>query len=468
MDHDPNFRAPDAAKDLASLTRGATSLGREVVDINAFLHALDARSKGQLLALTEVGKATENVAAANARVSEDIRDVAESAQEASTQVAGSIGTLADSSLSARELARWVQSVRAENDRVEKMLDAVKMSNGKISDIAFQVNILAVNAKIEAARAGNAGRGFAIVAEAIKDLSRQTGVAAQDISSTVAQMSEWIEKLSSGALKTSAEADTVLSGAATADTAMSEIQEQMKRLSEATGRITDNMDRASTAVEQLRPTVRDVQVSVGEVLGGIDQASTRCERLVDGSESILQHAVALGGTGEDAAMITLVQDLASRIAQAFDDALSSGRITTQALFDDRYQPVAGSEPQQMMTGFTALTDRLLPDIQEPVLQADERVVFCAAVDRNGYLPTHNAKFSKPQGSDPVWNAANSRNRRIFDDRVGLKAGRNTRPFLLQVYRRDMGGDTFIMMKDLSAPITVRGKHWGGLRLAYRFQ
>ncbi|GFE50139.1 hypothetical protein So717_18920 [Roseobacter cerasinus] len=47
--------------------------------------------------------------------------------------------------------------------------------------------------------------------------------------------------------------------------------------------------------------------------------------------------------------------------------------------------------------------------------------------------------------------------IFDDRVGLKAGRNTEPFLSQVFRRDMGGGAFKMMKDLSAPIFVQGHH-----------
>lgn len=50
-------------------------------------------------------------------------------------------------------------------------------------------------------------------------------------------------------------------------------------------------------------------------------------------------------------------------------------------------------------------------------------------------------------------------------MGLKAGRNTESFLLQVYRRDMGGGEFKMMKDLSAPIFIKGQHWGGLRLAY---
>jgi methyl-accepting chemotaxis protein len=57
--------------------------------------------------------------------------------------------------------------------------------------------------------------------------------------------------------------------------------------------------------------------------------------------------------------------------------------------------------------------------------------------------------------------------VFQDRTGLAAARSTRPFLLQTYRRDMGGGQFALMKDLSAPITVQGRHWGGLRIAYQF-
>ena len=103
----------------------------------------------------------------------------------------------------------------------------------------------------------------------------------------------------------------------------------------------------------------------------------------------------------------------------------------------------------------------------MLKLADSVVFCAAVDESGFLPTHNAKFSLPQNpADPGWNAANCRNRRLFNDRVGLAAGRSTRPFLMQAYRRDMGNGQHILMKDLSAPIYVGGRHWGGLRLAYR--
>ena len=120
---------------------------------------------------------------------------------------------------------------------------------------------------------------------------------------------------------------------------------------------------------------------------------------------------------------------------------------------------------MRTRFLEFTERVLPPIQEPLLASDKRMVFCAAVDRNGYLPVHNNIYSKPQRPGEVlWNTAHSRNRRIFDDRAGLSAGRVVRPYIIQNYPRDMG-DRVIMMWEIGAPIRVFGKQWGGLRTAY---
>ena len=115
----------------------------------------------------------------------------------------------------------------------------------------------------------------------------------------------------------------------------------------------------------------------------------------------------------------------------------------------------------------MLEQLLPPIQEPLLASDKRMTFCAAVDRNGYLPVHNRIYSKPQKpDDPAWNLANCRNRRIFDDRAGLCAARNARPYLIQSYPRDMGNGVVIMMREIDAPIRVFGKHWGGFRTAYK--
>src|SRR5690606_12337861 len=187
-----------------------------------------------------------------------------------------------------------------------------------------------------------------------------------------------------------------------------------------------------------------------------------------SETLIETAAASGAQTEDTAYIDAVTAGALEVAEIFEDALASGRIRTVDLFDEHYVPVPGTDPQQFTTRFLALTDALLPGLQERLLGLSSKVVFCAAVDRNGYLPTHNEKFSHPQrAGDPAWNAANCRNRRIFNDRTGLSAGRNTRRFLLQTYRRDMGGGRFALMKDLSVPIHVNGRHWGALRMGYQF-
>ena len=147
---------------------------------------------------------------------------------------------------------------------------------------------------------------------------------------------------------------------------------------------------------------------------------------------------------------------------------AGQIGQADLFDDKYRAIDGTNPQQHTTRFCQLTDKLFPNVQEKTLAFSDKVVFCISADRNGYIATHNRKYCQPQRpGDTVWNAANSRYRRIFNDRTGLASARNTRPFLLQTYRRDMGGGRFVLLKEAAAPIVVNGRHWGGLRLAFNF-
>jgi methyl-accepting chemotaxis protein len=148
-------------------------------------------------------------------------------------------------------------------------------------------------------------------------------------------------------------------------------------------------------------------------------------------------------------------------------VSRSVLTREALFDNHYEPIEGTDPQQFRTRFLSALENILPPIQEPLLASDPRMVFCTAVDRNGYLGVHNNKYSQPQRpGDAIWNAANSRNRRIFDDRAGLSAARNVRRYLLQNYPRDMGNGVVVLMQEIDVPIRVFGKHWGGFRTAYK--
>jgi methyl-accepting chemotaxis protein len=152
-----------------------------------------------------------------------------------------------------------------------------------------------------------------------------------------------------------------------------------------------------------------------------------------------------------------------VERAIEHGIKDGRISMADVFDVAYQPIGGSNPPQFRSRSLAFLESILPPIQEPPLAFDPSVVFCAAVDRNAYLPVHNVKYSKPQGPDPVWNDANCRNRRIFDDRAGLSAARNFKEFLVQTYPRELGGGRVVLIKDISTPIMIQGRHWGALRM-----
>jgi methyl-accepting chemotaxis protein len=166
-------------------------------------------------------------------------------------------------------------------------------------------------------------------------------------------------------------------------------------------------------------------------------------------------------------VTRAMDAGAALTKIFNDAIATGAISIEDMFDTDYVEIAGSNPVQHRTRILNWADRALPDFQETFLARDPRMAFCVAIDRNGYLPVHNKIYSQPQRlGDVAWNTANSRNRRIFNDPAGLAAGRNTRSYLIQSYARDMGNGVTVMMREIDVPIRVKGRHWGGFRTAYK--
>lgn len=463
------FHTPlDASADMNKLAKAAAALGYEIVDVAGFLDLVEAHAKGQREALGSLGRGTQDMALANEEVVTLVETLTETSDQALQEVQTSVGLVRQVSDKTRGVAGWVKAVAERSADVGEIVRAVKANNIQIASIAMQVNTLAINAKIEAARAGEAGRGFAVVADAINELSHKTSTAAKQISQNIEDLSDWISRLQNEAGDVAAKAEDVLAQSNDTDTALSRMEKTIEEEHQQTAQIADCSGRVRASMEQLRPAVAKIDSAVRETTTGIEKTHARMNQLIDASESIVQTVAGLGGNSPDSRFIAKVQEVAGAISEGLSAAIAAGHITSGQLFDEGYVQVPGSDPVQVTTRATAFLDRFLPAFQEPVLGFDPSVVFCAAVTKNGYLPVHNKKFSQPQGADPVWNTANCRNRRIFDDRVGLKAGRSKAPFLLQVYRRDMGGGTFRVMKDLSAPIIAGGLHWGGLRLAYANQ
>ncbi|MFM1988017.1 MAG: hypothetical protein RJA99_974 [Pseudomonadota bacterium] len=423
--------ALDGAR-LAELARQAGELGREAAELSGTIEDLAAAGASQRDACRRAADEMDGMTVANrsiAQATQASRDAVQEAREAVAQVGQGVAEVVDT------------------------LRDVSGAAGEITRIALQTRLVAFNASVEAKRAGDAGRGFGVVAEAVRDLAAKVEASSKLIMGTVQRLDERIASLSREIVD-GGTGDSAFHGA---------LGRAEARVDEIAAAARENV----AGCESVLATVRALAGQVDETAAALDAARTRAGTFLGVSESLLELTADSGVHTADTPYIETAIATAGAIADRFEQALAAGRLTIDDLFDSDYRPIEGSDPVQHLTRFTALADALLPDLQEPVLASLANVVFCAAVDRNGYLPTHNATFSRPQGPDPVWNAANCRNRRIFADRTGLAAGRNRRRFLLQTYRRDMGGGQYALMKDLSAPIVVRGRHWGGLRIAYRF-
>ena len=425
---------PDFSGAIRSIATQASELGRGAAELDGTIEDVVASSSQQV---TEIGQ-----------LASDMQAMVESNR--AIEASGSASRLAMGQ--AREaVARVGEGVLG----VVTSLRDVAGAATDITQIALQTRLVAFNATVEAKRAGEAGAGFAVVAEAVKDLAAKVEKSSKLIMSTVTQLDARIDSLAASITENK---DATQHSAF--HQALAQVQASVDEIVAATQR---NLETCQGVTGEVSTMARSVAANADT----LKRVNANTRHFLKASENLAEITNDCGAVTPDTPFIEAVQRGAARLSAALEQAVAQGRISMADLFDDKYQPVAGSNPAQVMARFVALTDELFPPVQEELLAFDPKVVFCAAVDRNGYLPTHNLKFSQPQGHDPVWNAAHARNRRVFNDRTGLAAGRNERRFLLQTYRRDMGGGQRVLMKDLSAPITVQGRHWGGLRLAYSF-
>jgi methyl-accepting chemotaxis protein len=162
------------------------------------------------------------------------------------------------------------------------------------------------------------------------------------------------------------------------------------------------------------------------------------------------------------MPEVVRAAAAEIGRLLDSAVDRGELKLDDLFDQSYAPIANTKPQKFNTRYDSSTDRILPALQEPLLERHREIAYAISCDRKGYVPTHNKRYCQPLTGDEARDMAGNRTKRIFSDPVGSRCGAHEAPFLLQTYRRDTGE----IMHDISAPVYVKGRHWGGFRIGYR--
>jgi methyl-accepting chemotaxis protein len=456
----------DAVRLVGDLSDRIGSLGVETADIAGNLEDVTNRVSRQSEQFRKLQQTAKTMVAANRDIDSAARAAQAAASSAGGEVAESRTTVASATRHIAELTTAVERMESRLESFQTVLKQVAGVSSTIEAIAKQTNLLALNATIEAARAGDAGRGFAVVASEVKNLAEETRKATSQIGDIVRDLTKEIGSLIQDSETASKHAQEAGEGAEAMHGVIERVHGGFATVGTEIDAIAQagaaNLGHCDSVLAELDDLAKGVQLSSAN----LTQADARVDGLLKISETLIEFIAESGVETPDTPLIRAVVDTAKRITEALEAAVGRGELTLDQLLDENYREIPGTDPKQYLTDYVEVTDRLLPPIQDPLQKIDPRVVFCVAWAKGGYLPTHNPNYRQPPGKDPVWNAANCRNRRLFNDRAVAKVAANTKPFLLQTYRRDMGGGNFVLMKDLSAPIVVRGRHWGAFRMGYR--
>jgi methyl-accepting chemotaxis protein len=428
-----------------------------------------AGSQTQNTAAEAAAEAVAEMAAGVGLVAQHADEAAQIAQSAREHSARGAAIVLEASAEIERIARSVeqsaQVVVVLGERSESISGIVRV----IHEIADQTNLLALNAAIEAARAGEQGRGFAVVADEVRKLAERTTAATREISTVITAIQSETQSAIGTIREGATQARHGASLAKDAADALEQINQGAQETMEKVGSI-------ARAMAEQHAKTQDIAEHVSNIMGIADSNSDNARSTLDEATRLDSLAVnleevgtvfRLGADGDRARdihgrMPGIVQEAAAAVAQALEAALDRGELTPDALFDTSYVPIANTKPQKFNTKYDAVADRLLPAVQEPVLNGHPEVTYAIACDTGGYVPTHNRRFCQPLTGDEAKDMAGNRTKRVFADPVGRRCGSHTLPFLLQTYRRDTGE----IMHDISAPVMVKGRHWGGFRIGYR--
>jgi methyl-accepting chemotaxis protein len=436
----------------------------ECSDVAGYVNAVGARIEEQLELLRSLESVSTALLADQASVTDATDEAHRYAQDAREQLersAQAIGATIDVFSGLTDLVLQL------GDRMLNLTSALEQVRGVsagIDKIARQTNLLALNATIEAARAGEAGRGFAVVASEVKKLAADTQRATAEIARTVEQLGAEAAGIGTEIEGGVARGKAARAQAAELRTALHNTVSVVDRLDNRTSDIAERSQTIRSSVQEVQNGLAAFAVVARENTAELSRSGERLDQLEAMSNNMLDLVAHCGAATADTPFIDRAIDAMREVQAAIEGAIGAGDLRLDDVFDTVYRPVPGSNPEQFTTRFVPFADRLVRPLLDK-WSRDERIVGCAIVDVNGYLPTHISERSQPQGPDPVWNAEHCRNRRIFMDPQTRAALDSESDFRLYTYRQPLGGGRYRAVKSLFVPLRVRGRRYGNFELAY---
>lgn len=183
-------------------------------------------------------------------------------------------------------------------RVGVQADNIIQVNGLIRQIARQTNILAINASIEAARAGAGGKGFAVVAEQVRLLSRETSQAAEEVSLLMERMQQEMNQVGQAMQAGQQEVRSGIAVVHEAKAALEQIHKTSESAALLTGQAADQTEVVAGQAESALQAVHSIRKVAHEAAGNARDVSASIQEQVAGMEEIASSAVLLVGLAEE--------------------------------------------------------------------------------------------------------------------------------------------------------------------------
>ncbi len=293
------FNAPEFARlsesfnafvaSLQSIIRSVSEVGQQVVDeTNSMSNRaaqVDELATGQREETEQVATAMTELTTTASEISNNASQAAQSAKEADNNAKDAQDIVNSAAKSVEALANEVSQASSVISHLEGNVKNIAVSLGVIQDIAEQTNLLALNAAIEAARAGEQGRGFAVVADEVRKLASRT----QESTGEIHQMIEQLKSASDAAVKAMDSSQTL--SHSTVEESNSATQALVK-IQESIGTIMDMNALIATATEEQSIVGQEISQRVVVISDQSYQSADLANENRSGSQELNQRATQL--------------------------------------------------------------------------------------------------------------------------------------------------------------------------------